>query len=345
LKLAPSYTAAHLYRGQWLLDLDRVEEAGEAFGAAARLDADESSAWVGIARVHLKSDRPAEALELLTRLVAQSSGDPYIYQLVGQSYRALGDLENAKAALSKAKPSRGPAFSDPWHAERLNYRSGFGGGMLRAAELMKQNKVTEAVTLMEQLRAQDPDDRQLINNLSVAYRNIGQVDRAFSVLQDGLRRHPDYYPFHLNISADYQRIEDNEKALFHLERVLEISPTFALAYERIGNIQLYSGNSEKALVAFLQAERHDPDNATYALYSGVMLSRQERWAEAIDHLTRATELNPGLASAWIPLGSAQAELRRFGAAKVSLDRAQALAPDSQFLDRARKRLAELQGKS
>ena len=343
--IASGYLALPLYQGRWLLDLGRIDEAGEAYTRASKIDANEPAVWIGIARVHLKSDRPAEAVELLTRLLANEPDEPYIYQLLGQAYRKLGDLESARAALARAKPDAGPTWPDPWHNERMQYRAGYGGGMLRAAELMKQGKVAEATAVMETLREQDPNDRQLINNLSVAYRNLGQPDRAFEVLQDGLERHPDYYPFHFNISADYQRMQQFENALVHLQRAAEINPGFALAHERIGNIYLMQGQQEPALAAFLEAARTAPDKPAYRLYSGAILQRLGRWSESIEQLERATELDPSSAAAWIPLGQAFAEVGRYDEAEAALQRAQQLSPNSEFLARAWARLQELRGGS
>ena len=337
-----TYTGAYLHRGQWLLDLGRVEEAGRAYTRATQLSPDQSAPWIGIAKVHLRSGRPKEAAEILDRLLQKTPKHPYLNQLAGQAYREMGDMERARAALALAKPGDQPLWSDAWLNERLAYRAGFGSGMMKASDLMKRGKTEEAVALMEKLRAQRPDDRQLLNNLSVAYRNLRQPDRAFAVLRDGLDRYPDYHPFHLNISADYQRMGDIKQALWHLDRVIEISPTFAPGWERIGSIQLSQGNYPEALEAFETATRYKPDSQTYLLYAGVILAEMKRFEDSHERLQRALEINPNNPAILVALGSVEAELGRFTEAHASLGRARSLSPQNRGLTRAESRLAELE---
>lgn len=342
LALDDTYAAAYLFRGQWLLDLGRVEEAGTAYTRATQLASNQPAPWIGIAKVHLRSGRPKEALQILERLRQSSPNHPSLNQLVGQAYRELGDLEKARAALARAKPGKQIHWPDSWRSERLNYQAGFGAGMMQASDLMKKGKVTEAVELMKQLRVQRPDDSQLLNNLSVAYRNLRQPDRAFAVLRDGLERHPRYHPFHLNISADYQRMGDIDQALWHLDRVVEISPTFAPGWERIGSIHFSQNKLPEALAAFEKAARYKPDSHTYQLYCGVILGRLERWEESLKRLQRALEISPNQLSVLIPLGRVQARLGRFEDARATLADARSLSPESRPLKQADELLLKLE---
>jgi len=342
LALDDSYAAAHLFRGQWLLDLGRVDEAGSAYTRATQLAREQPAPWIGITKVHLRSGRPTDALEILGRLLQNNPDNPFLHQLAGQAFSDMGELERAKASLARAKPGKLPHWPDPWRDERLNFRAGYGAGMMQAASLMKKGKVSEAIDVMEGLRAQRPDDRQLLNNLSVAYRNVQQPDLAFEVLRDGLERHPEYYPFHLNISADYQRLGDIDKALWHVHRVVEISPTFVLGWARIGSIHLSRVELPEALAAYEKAARYEPGTPTYSLYCGVILGRLERWEESVERLEQTLETQPGQPAALIPLGRAQAEIGRFEDARNSLEQARAVSPNSQHLKEAEARLAELQ---
>jgi len=342
LAIDDTYALAHLYRGQWLLDLGRVEEAGKVYTRAAELAPNQPAPRIGNAKVHLRSGRPKEALQILERLFQMYPNHPSLNQLMGQAYRELGDMEKARSAFARAKPGEQVHWSDPWFNERFDYQVGFGAGLMRAFDLMEKGKIAEAVELMEQLRTQRPDDRQLLNNLSVAYRNLRQPDRAFEVLRDGLERHPQYHPFHLNISADYQRMGDIDQALWHLDRVIEISPTFVPGWERIGSVQLSRGKLPEALAAFEKAARYKPDSQTYHLYCGAILGQLKRWEESVVRLQRAFEIDPNNPVVLIALGRVQAELGQFEDARASLGGARSISPDSRNLAAAEKRLAELE---
>ena len=337
-----SYAPSHLFRGQWLLDLGRVEEAGEAFSRASELETRHPAPRIGIAKVHLRAGRPREALPILERLLQATPDDPHLNQLIGQAYRASGDLDRARAALALASPGNKPGWPDPWRDERFEYQTGFAGGMFRTSKLMKQGRAEEALALMEQLRRQRPDDRQLLNNLSVAYRAAGKPDRAFEVLRDGLSHHPDYFPFHLNISSDYQRRGDIEQALVHLRQVVEIKPTLAEGWQRIGSIHFAAGDMNAALAAFERAARSEPGSTQYLLYCGIILGRLERWDDAIERLQRALQIDPNLGSVLITLGQALGEVGRFEEAREALSRAAGMKIDRRHLERVQARVAELE---
>ena len=135
---------------------------------------------------------------------------------------------------------------------------------------------------------------------------------------------------------------DIDQALWHLDRVIEISPTFVPGWERIGSVQLSQRRLPEALAAFDTAARYKPDSQTYPLYSGVILGQLERWEEALERLQRAFEINPNQAAVLIPLGRVQAELGRFADARASLDRARSLSPENRNLAPAYERLTELE---
>ncbi len=338
--LDDAYVPAYLFRGQWLLDLGRTAEAGEAYTEATRRDPNSAAGWIGTAKVHLRSGRPAEALQMLERLLQRAPNHPFLHQLAGQAYRELGDMDRARQALSQAKPGEDqPLWSDPWLNERLQYQTGFGGDMMRAAELLERGQNAEAAALMEQLRTRRPDDRQLLNNLSVAYRNLGQPDRAFEVLRDGLERHPRYHPFHLNISADYQRLGNVDRAMWHLERVIEISPTFVPGWERIGSVHLSQGQLPEALEAFDNAARYRPDSPTYHFFAGVILAQMKRFEESRERLRRTLEINPNQPPALIALGRVEVDLGLFEEARATLDRARSMTPQNRHLAEAYEHLA------
>lgn len=342
IALDDAYAPSYLYRGEWLLDLGRVEEAGEAFARALQLESSHPAPQIGIAKVHLRSGRPAEAVRILERLAQLVPTDPLINQLLGQAYREIGKLSAARAALARATPSKAPQWPDPWHDERFQFQTGFGAGMVRASKLMKQGKNVEALALLEELRLERPDDRQLLNNLSVAYRANGQPKRAFEVLRDGLESHPDYFPFHLNISSDYQSMGDNEQALRHLERVVEINPSLAQAWERIGSIHFTAGDLPLALSAFEEASRNDPGSTSTMLYCSIILGRLGRWDESIVRLQRALTIDPDMTPVLVTLGEALAEVGRYDESRQALSRARKMAPGSEHLRRAEQRLAELE---
>ena len=343
LAAAPEYVPAHLRRGNWLLDLGRVDEAALAFATAARLDAQQVYATIGLARVHLKRGEPSEALRLLEPVAAgKRPGDAYAHQLLGLAYRQAGDLERARAELAAGRPDARPRWIDPWHEMKTEYLAGFGADMIRARTMLAQGRVHEALPIFERLREQRPNDLALLNNLSVAYRGAGREDVALQVLLDAVELHPDYYPFHMNLGAAYQRTGDLDRAMHHFDRAIELNPALGAAHERKGLLLLQQRRSDEALAAFDRAVRFDARNVGAAIYAGLIETDLERWEAAIARLEPLVAQDPNQALAWIALGRALAEIGRLERSRAALERAQALAPDDRRLAAVIARVDELE---
>jgi len=344
LELDGGYLPALLHRGQWSLDLGRVDDASETYRRALGLDGENPAAWMGIARVHLKQGRAREAAEILERLGADDR-HPYVHQLLGLAYRQLGDLDLARAELARGEPRSPPGWPDPWHEAKAVYRAGFGAGLMKGQALLESGQIPEAIELFESLRQQRPDDAALLNNLAVAYRHAKQEDKVLQVLQSGLEKHPGYFPFHFNLSAAYYRLGNVERAIHHVNRVIEINPRLGRAYEKKGNYLLRARRLDEAFENFELALEYDARNPRVFLYAGVVAAELQRWPLAVERLEQALQLEPSQAAAYIALGRARAELGDFEAAQRALDRATELQPGSRQLAATRQKLEQLRAES
>lgn len=338
---ADVYVPAHLHRGAWLMDLGREDEAQTAYERAVALQPKNPAGSFGLARVHLKRKEGAKAVELLEALQQEHPANPYLHQLLGMAYREVGDLDRAREALSRGAPGAEPGWPDPWHDEKAAFQAGFGAGMLKAEDLMSKGKMQEAIELYESLRAERPDDVALINNLAVAYRNVGNDEKAFLVLQQGLADHPDYYPFHLNLSAAYERRGDGQRALHHIDRALEIYPTLSAAHERKGRLLVRMRQIRPALASFDEALRYDARNLVSLVNAGVIEADLGNWAAGKERMAQAIRLDPRQFAAYVVLGRCHAELGEYDLADEALRRAAELNPNNATLTATRERLEEL----
>jgi tetratricopeptide (TPR) repeat protein len=111
----PTRPEGHFYLGRACRELDRSEEAVEAFLQARRLKADNGPTLYSLASSYLHLDRPDEALPLLHECLKMDFERPDTLGLLGRAHLQLGDREQAiecwQAAL-QADPSHTPAR---WH--------------------------------------------------------------------------------------------------------------------------------------------------------------------------------------------------------------------------------------
>lgn len=343
LALDDSYLPAHLHRGNWLLDLDRLDDADLAFSRAAELDPGDSSAALGRARVVLRRGAYDDAIERLEALVQQRRGDPYVRQLLGVALQRAGRVDEVREALVGARDARPPRWADPRHDQVAASKTGFGAEMALAEDMLSGGRHAEAIDLLERLRLERPGDRPLLNNLSVAYRQAGRHDEAFAVLEDGLRRHPDYFAFHLNISSDHARRGDLARALHHLTRASELNPTISRPYVMKGQLLTRARRLEEARSAFESALAYEPDEPTSLFYGGVLSLELGRVERADELLTRTIELAPNNVPATIGLATARMRRGQLEQAAALLERAEAAQPGNRQIQTARRELARLRG--
>ena len=78
--------------------------------------------------------------------------------------------------------------------------------------------------LKEALRIK-PDFLEAMNNLGTAYKDKGLYDQALETFHKILELNPRVAIPHLNLAIVYlYQKKDNKKALYHLERAIEIEP-------------------------------------------------------------------------------------------------------------------------
>ncbi|NIM64270.1 MAG: tetratricopeptide repeat protein, partial [Acidobacteria bacterium] len=205
LALEPSYVSAHLYRGAWLLDLGRAEQAQDAYEQATRLEPENTDAWYGRVRVLLQRNEGAKALAILQRLAVRREGEPYLRQLLGLAYRQTGDLERAREELAAGRGERPPRWPDPRRQRLSDYARGYAAEKRRGDAFVQARRWQDAVNTLQPLRDRNPTDPDLLTNLSLAYRNLGRVDESIRLLETGLEHHPDHVHMRVNLGVGYEQ--------------------------------------------------------------------------------------------------------------------------------------------
>ena len=347
LVIDPDYAPAWLWRGYWLLDVDRIDDAQASFSNARGLDANAresgvgAAAIVGQARVHLRRGEAALALDLLEPQ-SEALDHPLVFRVLGRALRDLGRIDEARLALSKGRDARQLTWEDPVIDRKTAFIAGFGGRMLRAESLVASGQAVEAVPILEDLVGDFPEHATLLNLLAVAYSQTDQPEKSLAVLERAVALAPEYYPLHLNLAGAYDDLGDQDKALAFLDRAIEVHPTFSVAHERKGVVLMRMGRYEEALAALDTATRHDARAPEVFYFAGVIESNFERWTRAIERFEQAIEVDPAFTKAYIHMARSYGELRRFGAAREALASADALGTHAQDARSARAWLGRLE---
>jgi choline-sulfatase len=107
LKLTPGQLQGRLLLGRVYLKLNDPKAAEDQFEAAALLDSKSLDAQLGVAQSEIAEGNQGAALDRLKSLSVSHPKDPQIFDLLGQTYRSLGQDKEAQEAEARAKLLRG----------------------------------------------------------------------------------------------------------------------------------------------------------------------------------------------------------------------------------------------
>jgi len=87
--------------------------------------------------------------------------------------------------------------------------------------------------------------------MAIAYRMVGQYDKAIEYLESGIQRNPDHFFAHLNLSACYILADREKEARAEAKEVLRINPNFSID-KFAKTLQLKNQEEKKKLIGALR---------------------------------------------------------------------------------------------
>jgi hypothetical protein len=118
----------------------------------------------------------------------------------------------------------------------------------------------EDIEKLEALLAANPAGR-VFTHLAEAYRKAGELDRALAVLNEGLRRHPDYSSAHVVLGRVHWDRGEAGQASAAFSRVLELDPHNLVALRSMADLAREAGRRAEALERYRELQLMDPTNA------------------------------------------------------------------------------------
>lgn len=340
ITLAPEYASAWLHRGGWLLQLDRAVEAADIYAEALALaehPAVAAAARLGSARALLQQDDAAGALALLEAL-ADEFDHPQVHYLFDRAQRQAGGQGSALPPREQPTPMRWP---DPYRDALHSHVRGLSGSLALAGSLLKANRPAEVAALLEPLLAAHDGNRQLMNDLAIAWRLTGRHDAALALLERGIANHADYAPFHFNIALLREDAGDDDAAETHLRRALALNPNLAGVARRLASLLVRGGRIEEARETVERAVRGSPRRTGLRFFAGMVAGMQSDWPAALAHLRVVLQEAPRHQRAQFLIATAFAEQGEFAAARAALAAAARLGVAEEEIESGRRHVEAL----
>ncbi len=137
----------------------------------------------------------------------------------------------------------------------------YGVGTVYRNTVWKNN-----VTLWTDAMEKSPYELLVYNNLSVAYKNVGEYEKAKEVLFRGIRLFPNEWLYHYNLAVLFNISGEMDYALLEYDRAIMLNPKALSAYVGKGSIYLQKEDIGKGMAIFQEVINRRPEHALAHYY-------------------------------------------------------------------------------
>ncbi len=194
------------------------------------------------------------------------------------------------------------------------------------AKLYQTNQLDLALKKCSLAQEQHKDNADLLQLHGLICAKLGNMQAAIHAFSQAIKLVPDNAIYHNNLSTAYKHIGQLDLASQHLHEAVRIAPNNAETYNNLGALQYSQGQITAAIPLFEKAIRLNPNNweAHYNLANSLIKS--ELVMQAISHYQAVLRLDPNHANANVNLAMAYVSLKDYTSALPYLQRAAAANP-------------------
>lgn len=165
----------------------------------------------------------------------------------------------------------------------------------KAAALLSEGKVNEAVAAFEKIVEADPTNANSQYNLGIAYERRDQYEKARERYEEAIKIKPDFGAAFLSIGNSFMTQKNFVDAITPLSKAVELLPQSYEAAYNLGACYSNSGNYAEAESAFKKAIAINPKEPIVHQQLGMALLGQSKKDEAKIEFQKYLELNPNAA--------------------------------------------------
>jgi tetratricopeptide (TPR) repeat protein len=258
---------------------------------------------VGLAQIAAAEGNHEEAIERLEAVKSKarsgSQAENSIRYQLGMSYRAMGDMERARANLEGARSRGSFIVLDP---------------------------LLEAMT------------NSVISSVRVVRRgneaaNSGRIGEAIELYRKALAIDPANHIAHLRLARVLEHSGQHQESLSHFERATELKPESASVWNALFRALRRRGQTDQALAALEISRRLEkPTNVETELdYAQMLLEDLDRPGDALISIEQVLEREPANERALAGRAAALSHVAGCGASLASLEDAHTRVPTSHHL--------------
>jgi tetratricopeptide (TPR) repeat protein len=299
VRLAPAEAAVPRLRlAEALLGQGRWDEAEGLFSQVLAQDADNPRAQLGLGRVARVHGRLDDSVAYLRQCADSPYSRHTAHSLLAEIYERQGRREAAaqETRLVDELPADA-SWPDPIYKELDDLRVGLHADVTRALELMRAQRVPEAVTILEQSVRDYPDVDYAWEAYGQALIMAGDFETAEGAFRRALAASPNMAEAHFFLGVALFQQKKYAAAADSFRRAADLQPGDAMTEYNLGQCLKETGKRPEAADAFRAALKAKPRYAEAHRSLGEVLAEEGNDTEAREHLREAVKLAPGDAAA------------------------------------------------
>jgi putative PEP-CTERM system TPR-repeat lipoprotein len=260
-------------KGTVLLAQGNTEAARASFEDALKKEPGFFPAVSNLVRLDLTDAQPDRArtrLEAFTQKYPKEVNATLALVTLLRSQNASGDL-----ILSHLRK----AYQDnPGSSELL---------IALSVELVAQKRTAEAIPLVQQAVAQQPEDLRLLELLGNLYRNNKDNQQAIETFSRIVRIKPDLAVGHMKLAQVKSELGDHAGAAASFKRAGELEDGKLESRFGMARAMVQEGRRDEALRIARDLQKNQPKNSAGLMLEGDLLASEQRWKEAAAIYRRA----------------------------------------------------------
>lgn len=264
-------------------------------------------AWNNLGSSLVKAGQADDAIRAYERAVAiDAEAVPASLRALGSLYRARGEMARAEAAMRRVVEIR-PHSPSAREALRRLYEETLRDPRWRDDRALR----ARAQLFLGALGAAAPSGpAQAVITQARSLANQGRSDEAIRVLQEAVRMGPYDESLHYALGETMERhgSPDDMIRFFSQEVIRDQKPQTSHYFLAVGLAR--RGDVNAAIAELRTALDIDPAHEMSQRQWGLLLERQGRHAEALEHYLEATRIHPGFRAAWMDAARVAAALGR-----------------------------------
>ncbi|MFZ3263420.1 MAG: sulfatase-like hydrolase/transferase [Terriglobales bacterium] len=178
---------------------------------------------------------------------------------------------------------------------------------------------------------------------AMAASQHGRYEESIEKLKSMIKTEPNSVPAHYMQGLNYYRLNMFSAAAVELQKVVDLSPDYALAVFNLGMAQAHAGQSDAAIGTLQRALELDGTNFEAAFNLGVVYIQKRDLEHAAEAFRKSVTANPEFARGHRALGETLLYQGKTDEAITELRRAVELAPDEPAMHESLAKALDAKG--